>query len=129
MLLICFNCGFAFYPSGIVFLFSQDYLIFRFCEPILISFHWYFFVVRTRCFASVYHINMVLLFTIPTQNSISHYIFSQIGPLRRIDCLAPIKEYRRKVSFLPKDTSIHCPVLEPNRESTILRLPACTLNQ
>ena len=31
------------------------------------------------------------------------------------------------VSVFPKDTTIQCPVQEPNRESTTLQLPTCAL--
>ena len=41
------------------------------------------------CFVFVYHTNMDRLFTKPTRSLIRHAIFSQTGPPRRADCLAP----------------------------------------
>ena len=44
----------------------------------------------------------------------------------RVDCLAPLWEYKAG-SIFPKDTTIHCPAQKSNREPTTLRLPACVL--
>ena len=58
--------------------------------------------------SSVYHTNMDRLSITPTwifclhqheARYVMHAIFSQIGPSRRIDCLTPLCEYRREMSF------------------------------
>ena len=50
-------------------------------------------------FTSVHHTNINRLFITPTRNWISGVIFSQTGSPRRVDCLAPLWEFRCKVSF------------------------------
>ena len=58
--------------------------------------------------------------TTPTQSLIGHAIFGLAEPPRGLAW--PLTEIFT-VSVFPKDTKKNCSVLEPNRESTILRLP------
>ena len=95
----------------------------------------YRFFDWTRCYllrvclphqhgSSVYHTDMDSLSAAPRQCLIRHAILSQSGPTRRVDCLVPLWEYGRRVSFL-KNATMHCPFNEPNRELTTLRMPTC----
>ena len=72
----------------------------------------------------MYQLFTLRLSTSSTRSLIHYAIFNQTGPPWRVDCLAPLWEFGRQVSFF-KNTTLYCPIQEPNREPTTLQLPAC----
>ena len=75
------------------------------CFIFLLRMYQMLYSSRLPTLRDFYHIDMDCRSTAPTQSLIRHYaIFGQTGPPQWVDCLAPLRKYRREVSF-PRDNS------------------------